>query len=488
MLPQSSALEPVLKPRRPIRRELGLTGQMDRRLIAVSNRVQLPKAQAAPGGLALALGQALDAHGGTWVGWSGDLVAEASAAEFDVQRCGHVAYALLDLEEQTFRGYYEGYANGVLWPVFHSRPDLSVHRAEDFEAYRRVNAAFAEQVAAMAEPDDLVWVHDYHFLLLGGLLREQGLANTLGLFLHIPFPHAQTFRAVPEAETLARALVQFDHVGVQTRRDALNLAEALATLGEGTVADLPDGTCEARAFGESVRIAALPIGIDVAGLRGELARPAPMEVRRSIATQDGRRSLIGVDRLDYSKGLPQRLQAFHAFLAQRPQRAQEVLFTQIAPVSRAGLAAYENTRREVEGVAGRIAGQFSTLTGSPLRFITRAYDRRAVAHLMRAADVGLVTPIADGMNLVAKEYVAVQDPADPGVLILSEFAGAAEAMTDALLVNPHDVEGMAAAIDRALAMPQTERRERHASLMEVVRDTDIARWTSRCMQALSTLG
>jgi trehalose 6-phosphate synthase len=454
------------------------------RLIAVSNRVARPRKGAAPGGLALALSDALAAGGGTWVGWSGNHVPKGGEGEFTAERHGRVDYALLDIERAAFEGFYEGYANGVLWPTFHNRTDLAVRRGDAYAAYTAVNRSFAEAVARVAAPDDLVWVHDYHFLLLAGALRDLGLTNPVGLFLHIPFPHVETFRTLPEAETIARALVAYDAIGVQTRRDARNLSECLAALGEGTVTKRPDGF-EVAAFGGSVRVSALPIGIDVDALRRVLAAPAPREVRAFRDSLEGRRALAGVDRLDYSKGLPQKLEAFYAWLSDDPQRARTAVLTQVAPISRGGVRAYAETRRELETIAGRIAGEFGTLSMSPLRLVTRAYDRAHVAHLLAASDVGLVTPMADGMNLVAKEFVAAQDDADPGVLVLSEFAGAAEMMTDALIVNPHDIDGMAAAIERALSMPLAERRERHRSLMEVVAATDVRLWTACCLAKLA---
>ncbi|WP_108661877.1 alpha,alpha-trehalose-phosphate synthase (UDP-forming) [Acuticoccus kandeliae] len=459
--------------------------ELEGRLIAVSNRVARPSATTSPGGLAQALGDALHVRGGTWIGWSGNLVADAASAEFDLLAEGEIVYGLLDLPAEDFQGFYEGYANGVLWPVFHGRPDLSVHEAGDYAAYQAVNRAFADAIARVAGRDDTIWVHDYHFLPLGGLLRERGIPSCVGLFLHIPFPHTGVFRTIPEAEAIARAMMGYDTIGVQTTRDARNLAETLAAMGEGTLLRRGEGY-EVFVFGEHVRIMPLPIGIDVAGLRDVVSAPPPAAVSSFCRTLGGRRSLIGIDRLDYSKGLPQKLQGFYRYLQTDPRRADKVVMTQIAPISRGTVPAYEKTRREVEAIAGGIAGEFTSLTHNPLNFLTRAVDRATVAHLMARADVGLVTPIADGMNLVAKEFVAVQDPADPGVLILSEFAGAAEAMTSALLVNPHDIEAVAAAIETALAMPREQRRERHFSLMEVIHDTDISRWTERCLTELAT--
>ncbi len=481
MLPQDGASQALPA---PARMTTAPSTELDGRLIAVSNRVSRPAKGAAPGGLALALSEALQSRGGTWVGWSGATTHADDDGELDLTTVDDVTYAVMDIEAKAFAGFYEGYANGVLWPVFHGRPDLSDHDGSAYAAYREVNRRFGAAVARVAAVDDVVWVHDYHFLPLAEELRRIGLTNSVGLFLHIPFPHEQLFRAVPEAVELARALTHYDTIAVQTRRDATNLAEALAALSEGVVRETGDGMV-ATAWGRTVLVTAAPIGIDVAGLRGQLRAPAPAEVARYLSGLDGRASLIGIDRLDYSKGIPQRLEAYYRYLGADPERASRTVFTQIAPISRGAVRAYAETRREVELIAGRIAGQFATLDGSPLRLLTRAYERRAVAHLMASADVGLVTPLADGMNLVAKEFVAVQDAADPGVLVLSEFAGAAEAMTEAVLVNPHDVDGMAEAIDRALTMPLAERRERHASLMDVVYDTAITRWTDRCIASLA---
>jgi trehalose 6-phosphate synthase len=464
-------------------RRIGLGG----RLVAVSNRVARPKKGASPGGLALALSEALAAEGGTWVGWSGNHANAGTDTELSTEAYGNVDYALLDLEKAAFDGFYEGYANGALWPTFHNRADLAVRRSDAFAAYAAVNRSFADAVTKVVAPGDLVWVHDYHFLLLADALRSLGVTNTVGLFLHIPFPHLTTFRTLPEAEAIARALTRYDAIGVQTRRDAGNLAECLAALGEGTVLKRADGF-EVAAFGRRVRVSALPIGIDVDALRRVLAAPAPREVRAFRDSLAGRRAMTGVDRLDYSKGLPQKLEAFYSFLSAEPSRASSAVLTQVAPISRGTVRAYADTRHELECVAGRIAGQFGTLSASPLRLVTRAYDRAHVAHLLAMSDVGLVTPTADGMNLVAKEFVAAQDPADPGVLILSEFAGAAEMMTDALIVNPHDIDGMASAMERALAMPHAERRERHRALMEVVEATDVRLWTERCLRSLAAAG
>ncbi|WP_226582115.1 alpha,alpha-trehalose-phosphate synthase (UDP-forming) [Acuticoccus sediminis] len=452
---------------------------LEGRLIAVSNRVSRPAKGASPGGLAQALSEALRGAQGMWIGWSGDH--GESGAELELEKHGDITFGLLDIEATTFHRYYEGYANSVLWPLFHSRAELVERTTGDFAAYTEVNAAFADQVAAIAQPNDIIWVHDYHFLILAEALRERGVDGTIGLFLHIPFPPLEIFRRLPEARTIVRALAAYDTIGVQTRRDAARLAECMAAIGEGAIRTARGGF-RVDTFGETVHIAAKPIGTQPEEIRASLAKPRPPEVDAYLRMTADRLTLIGVDRLDYSKGIPNRLRAFERYLRADPSRAATTIFTQIAPLTREGVAAYGAVRQEVERLAGRIIGQFGGFAASPLSLLTRPVDRVGVAHLLAGSDVAMVTPLADGMNLVAKEYVAAQDPNDPGVLILSRYAGAAEDMTDALIVDPADIEGMARAIEAARLMPKGERRERYRSLMGVVERTRIDRWIDACMK------
>ena len=461
------------------------TAKLDGRLIAVSNRVSRPTKAATAGGLAQALSEALRGGDGLWVGWSGEYGHAGHAdSGFDFETIGDMAFGLLDIDPDTFRGYYEGYANSVLWPVFHGRPDLVARTDGDFSAYSTVNTAFAEAIARTAVPGDTIWVHDYHFLILASALRARGMGGPIGLFLHIPFPQPATFRTLPEARHIVRALAAYDTIGVQTRRDAVRLAETLASVGEGTIVTDRAGF-RVLVHGSHVRIKVRPIGTQPREIEASLAKPPPEDVAAYLAFAARKHSLIGIDRLDYSKGIAHRIRGFERYLAADPARAGDTVFTQIAPLSRETVPAYARERAEVEAEAGHLISRFGGLADSPFKLMTKGCDRVGVAHLLRGADAALVTPLADGMNLVAKEYVAAQDPADPGVLILSDMAGAAEDMTDALIIDPHDAEGIAAAIRASRAMPLGERRERHAALMKVVEATRVDRWVAACVADLA---
>ncbi|UOM34473.1 trehalose-6-phosphate synthase [Acuticoccus sp. I52.16.1] len=451
-------------------------------MIAVSNRISRPAKGASPGGLAQALSEALRGSNGMWIGWSGDFARPGS--DLEIERDGDITFGLVDIAEDTYHRYYEGYANSVLWPLFHSRPDLAERTPGDFAAYRTVNAEFADAVAEAAQPGDTIWVHDYHFLILAEALRARGLAGTIGLFIHIPCPPLDVFRRLAEARTIVRALTAFDTIAVQTRRDAARLAECMAATAEGTIRTSRGGL-RVDACGGSVHITVKPIGTQPAEIRRSLETARPAEVEAYLARAAGRTKLIGVDRLDYSKGIPNRLLAYERHLEGDRSRAGSTLFTQIAPPSREAVAAYAAVRTEVERITGRIVGAFGDLASSPLTLLTRPLDRVGVAHMLANADIAMVTPLADGMNLVAKEFVAAQDPHDPGVLVLSKYAGAAEEMVDALIVDPHDLDEMAAAITAARTMSRGERRERHRSLAAVVERTRIERWLGSCLKDLA---
>lgn len=452
------------------------------RLIVASNRTATPGEERA-GGLAVALGDALAERGGVWFGWSGEIVPrETRGIRLFVE--GNVDFALADLTAAEHQGYYLDYANRALWPVFHYRVDLAVFDDTAFEAYSAVNRRFGRLLYQLMRPADVVWVHDYHFLLLGDALRDNGWRGKIGFFLHIPFPPAEVFAALPQHHRLARGMAAFDLLGFQTARDVGNFTRYMVE--EHGAEELGDGRI--RVFDHTIRAQAFPIGIDP----DEVAQMAESEEARTAANRLGRmienRALvIGVDRMDYSKGLPQRLQAFGRLLDENERLRGRVNLVQIAPPSRETVEAYIDLREELDRLTGRVNGDYSDLDWTPIRYLARSYSREVLAGLFRLARVGLVTPLHDGMNLVAKEYVAAQDPEDPGVLILSEFAGAAERMDAALLVNPLDTGGMADAIHRALEMPLEERISRWKSLMAEVRGHDIAAWRQGFLSALDTL-
>lgn len=451
------------------------------RLVVVSNRVQLPSARGgAQGGLAVALQAALREQGGIWFGWSGD-TAEHFTGEVSVIEAEGVTTATVDLEEQDVDEYYNGYANRTLWPLFHYRVDIAEFE-RDFEGgYARVNARFADTLVGLIRPDDIVWVHDYHLFPFGRELRARGIDNRMGFFIHIPWPPADLLLSLPNHRELVDALFDYDLVGFQTEDWRTNFLHYATTQLGGTVAD--DGTVTVD--DRRMRAISCPIGIDaeafVDAVNSPTARYAHYRMRQSAA---GRDMIVGVDRLDYSKGLEERFLGYDRFLRNDVVQHGEVFLLQIAPPSRENVASYQEIRAKLDGLSGRINGEFADFDWVPLRYVNRGYPRDQLAGIYRAAKIGLVTPLRDGMNLVAKEYVAAQDPDDPGVLILSEFAGAAAQMRDALLVNPHSAEEMADAIAAALAMPREERIRRWRLLYEQVMAEDVMWWCRRFTDAL----
>jgi trehalose 6-phosphate synthase len=456
------------------------------RLVVVSNRLADPRKTAA-GGLAVALGEALSVSGGLWFGWSGKIVEHEEGGvpgdgQLQVQRAGDVTLATVDLSREDHDAYYLGYSNGVLWPVFHYRLDLADFDAGYIGGYRRVNRMFASKLYPLLQPDDIIWVHDYHLIPLATELRALGCKNRIGFYLHIPLPPPLILAAIPAHEWLMRALFAYDLVGLQTQADMNHLARYLIT--EARAEQLSEDTF--GAFNRTLRAKAFPVGIDVDEF---MALTDGREARETLATmreQYARRQLlIGIDRLDYSKGLPQRIRAFGKLLERYPENRNSATLIQIASPSREDVEAYGDIRRELEGLCGAINGDYGELEWMPIRYIHRTVARKRVPGLYRASRVALVTPLRDGMNLVAKEFVAAQDPADPGVLVLSRFAGAAEQLTDALLVNPHDTQATADAIQHALHMPLLERQLRHEKLLANIRQYDVHWWRQSFLQALT---
>jgi len=454
------------------------------RLVIVSNRVAHPGAKAErAGGLAVALREALARHGGLWFGWSGEIV-DGPSGEVQLQSDGRnerIGYATFDLNATDYREFYAGFANGVIWPLFHIRPGLSVYRRAAFEGYSRVNASFAEKLVPLLQPDDAIWIHDYHFIPLAAQLRRLGVKNRIGFFLHIPYPPPELLVTLPVHKLLVADLLAYDLIGLQTPDDVRALERYVVEEADGRLG--PDGRIEA--FGQRSRVAAFPISIDtehfVKIAQRAMRSPETLRLRDSLVN---RSLVIGVDRLDYSKGLLHRLEAFQELLARWPEHRSRVTLLQIAPISRGDVAEYRTLRREVEGLAGRVNGNFAEADWTPVRYLNRSFARNVLAGYLRLSRVGLITPTRDGMNLVAKEYVAAQDPADPGVLVLSRFAGAARELKDALIVNPFDVDEMAAAMHQALTMPQDQRIARWGRLMEVVSRSTIKAWRESFLQAL----
>jgi trehalose 6-phosphate synthase len=442
------------------------------RLVVVSNRVTMPNENRA-GGLAVALRAALAEHGGLWFGWSGKRVREPSGQMHDV-RDGKTRYSTVDLAYDDFEAYYNGFANRTLWPLLHFRLDLVDYTRETYAGYRRVNALFADRLASELEPDDIVWVHDYHLIPLAQRLRERGVANRIGFFLHVPMPSSDLLAALPEHLELFAALSSYDLVGFQTERDLERFQDYVRLHGRGRVVET--GLME-TAGGRRFRAGAFPIGIDTKTIVAQAARAVNKPtVRRLRDSLPGRRLAIGVDRLDYSKGLPERMRAFERHLERHPDQGGMLTFLQIAPVSRGEVPEYQKLRGELESLSGRINSRHAVPDWTPVRYVNRNFPHDVLTGFYRLADMALVTPMRDGMNLVAKEFVASQDPDDPGVLVLSRFAGAARELPDALLVNPYDMDGVADAIASACAMPLAERRERWRAMLDRIETYDIHAW------------
>jgi trehalose 6-phosphate synthase len=447
------------------------------RIFIISNRVAVPSNERAThaGGLEVALRALLKTNKCVWVGWSGRAVDEPADIHVEHHSAAGTDYIVTDLSRQDFDEYYNGFANSVLWPVLHYRQDLAEFSRRDLSGYLRVNDRFADLLAEHLEADDLVWVHDYHLMPLARVLRARGFTNRIGFFLHIPMPPPEVIAAMPHHGQVVGALSDYDLVGFQTETDTANFARYIAQqLGASPhFGALPNG----------LRLGTFPVGIETAAFArmAEDFRAYPVIRRLAQSTPN---LVIGVDRLDYSKGLGLKFEAYENVLKSHPEWCGEVTFLQITPKSRSAIAEYAAMEQELDVMSGRINADYGNCLWTPIRFVARTYGRDMVAGIFRIARVGVVTPLRDGMNLVAKEYVAAQDENDPGVLVLSEFAGAAVGLKAGLLVNPNDPEGVAAAIHRALAMPLDERRRRHQELLQAVRRTDISHWGESFMSLL----
>jgi trehalose 6-phosphate synthase len=461
------------------------------RLVVVSNRVSVPSGEGAKraGGLEVALRPALERNGGVWFGWSGKAVPRADVATHTVCH-RNVTYAVTDLSEDDYQEYYNGFANRVLWPILHFRLDLAEFARRDLSGYMRVNDHFAAELEKIILPDDLIWVHDYHLIPLGDALRRRGHANRIGFFLHVPMPPPEVLTSLPNHEQLIPLLLQYDVVGFQTDGDSENFVRHIIAENQdlGRQMGVFETSSHRISFnfnGRQTVVGGFPVGIEPREFQALSRRNVRSAFVRNLVTSLGGRALvIGVDRLDYSKGLVQRLEAFEIFLARNPDWHGNVTYLQIAPKNRSEIPEYLELAQSVGNVVGRINGKYGEVSWTPIRYVNRIYNRSVLAGLYRTARVGLVTPLRDGMNLVAKEYVAAQDPEDPGVLVLSRFAGAAVEGKRALLVNPYDAESVAGAITQALAMPREERRDRHSALLQGILENDANKWQKNFLDTL----
>jgi trehalose 6-phosphate synthase len=452
------------------------------RLVVISNRVALPK-EVRAGGLASALSGALAERGGLWIGWSGRTVDDASQRALRSERVGNVEYRLLDLTRSEYEHYYLGFANRTLWPLLHFRPSLLEYKRADFEGYLAVNRLFAEQAASIVRADDLVWVHDYHLIPLADELRRLGVGARIGFFLHIPLPTAALLTMLPHHEHLFPLFASYDLIGMQNRRDRDALLDYFRS--EMQAKTRVNGDVELR-NGRRLRVSAFPVAIDTREVARQAVRAAASAAtQRLIRSLEGRALAIGVDRLDYSKGIPQRFEAFAHFLSQHPEWRSRISFLQIAPPSREEVPEYRELRSRLERLAGATNGRYAEPDWMPIRYVNRSFNQATLAGFYRIADIAVVTPLRDGMNLVAKEYVASQDADDPGVLILSSFAGAADELRQGIIINPFDSDDIAESLVAALRMPLAERRERWQAMFDYLVRNDVVAWRTRYLDALT---
>ncbi|MEM6847188.1 MAG: trehalose-6-phosphate synthase [Pseudomonadota bacterium] len=454
------------------------------RLVVVSNRVGPLNDTGRAGGLAVALVDVLRKRGGLWFGWSGAVSESGTFGELQFAEDDDVSTATIDVARVDYDEFYAGFANKALWPTLHYRLDLTDFDRRLAEGYRRVNERFAARLAPLLQKDDIIWVHDYHFFLLGDYLRRAGVNNPIGFFLHIPFPVPEILTALPNHQAMVKAMLAYDLLGFQTAAHLSAFERYVLEEANGTRAE--DGAL--HALGRKVVADAFPIGIDADAFASfHKTKEGSKNLSLVRSELDDRKQIIGVDRIDYSKGLPQRFMAFERLLQMYPEHKGEVELLQIAPPSRSEVRAYKDIQESLEGLSGRINGRFSDLDWTPINFMSRSFPRRSLAGIYRASAVGLVTPLRDGMNLVAKEYIAAQDPEDPGVLVLSRFAGAAEEMTEALIVNPYSIDELAEALHRAIRMPLDERQHRFDLMHKKVMTNTAGAWAETFLDRLAML-
>jgi trehalose 6-phosphate synthase/phosphatase len=445
--------------------------------VVVSNRLPVtvqrgPRgldAKPSPGGLVSALEPVLKRRGGTWIGWPGTELRKGET----LGEGGPYDIRAVRLSESEVTGYYHGFSNRTLWPLFHSLPERARFDRREWLIYQRANARFAEVTAEVAAEVGLVWVHDYHLMLTPQLLAERLPDTRIAFFLHIPFPPYDLFRLLPWDRELLRGLLASDLIGFHVEGYARNFLDCVERLLGARV----DHKAMLVEHGDrTVQVGAFPIGIDFDFFEST-AREAPAPASRSRE-----RIVLGIDRLDYTKGIPERILAFERLLELHPQHREKVVYMQVAVPSRFQVAEYRTLKNEIDQLVGRVNGRFATSQWSPIRYLYRGFSQDRLAALYRDADVALVTPLRDGMNLVAKEFVACQ-VRDPGVLVLSRLAGAAETMYEAIQVNPHNVDGTAAALHRALTMSEAERASRMSALRRRERIANLDTWVDQFLAA-----
>ncbi|MEU5940280.1 trehalose-6-phosphate synthase [Micromonospora sp. NPDC047548] len=457
-------------------------------LVVVANRLPIDDSVApdgacewrrSPGGLVSALHPLLRHTPAAWVGWAGGTGPAPRLPDIDGVRMHPVALTAEDL-----RDHYEGFANATLWPLYHDAVEQPEYHRRWWEAYQRVNQRFAEAAAAVAEPGGLVWVQDYHLQLVPGLLRALRPDLRIGFFLHVPFPPPELFMQLPRRAELLRGMLGADLIGFQRAQAAHNFAQLVAK-----VLDLPATDRRIGVDDRVVRVGAYPVSIDTAEMAALASRPDVTARARRLRHDlgDPPQVILSVDRMDYTKGIEQRLKAYSELLASGDVKVRDTVLVQVAVPSRERVGQYQILRDRVEREVGRINGEFGRVGEPAIHYLTRPFDRAELAALYRIADVMAVTPLRDGMNLVAKEYVAARVD-DTGTLLLSEFAGAATELKQAYLVNPHDLEGLKQMLLTALRAGPEDVGDRMRAMRAHLHRHDIRAWARSYLSALDQTG
>lgn len=459
-------------------------------LILVSNRLPATveadpdglRLKPSSGGLVTALRPILEARQGYWVGWPGQEYEETDLERLLACKRADDPYQLIpvSLTPEERHDFYLGFSNEIIWPLFHDLQSRCNFDPAYWRAYVNVNQKFAEAVAKVADHDSIVWVHDYHLILVGEFLRKLGLKCQLGFFQHIPFPPLDIFEKLPWRSQILRALFEFDVIGFQTPRDERNFGGCVRRLLPNLELHRQHEQLHTQVDGRQIFIGSFPIGIDFDEFSTEAERPEvaqrAAEIRRDVT---GRQIVLGVDRLDYTKGVPERLRAFQNLLATHESLRRQITLIQVVVPSREDIPKYQELKLEVETLISQINGRYGDSGWVPIHYIHRHLERAELLAHYRVADIALITPLKDGMNLVAKEFCAAQ-AGDQGVLILSEFAGAADQLRNgAILVNPYDIESVAAALHQAFSMSEKDRKIRMRKLRRKVRSENVFRWCEK---------
>lgn len=452
------------------------------KLIVLSNRVNLPTPEGhSAGGLAVALQDALSDIGGVWLGWNGEQIQNQQDQYFNCTEINGIEYITCPLTEQQYQQYYSGFANTTLWPAMHDRDDLMAFDPQEFQTYQNVNRLFAEQLHRIAREDDMIWVHDYHFLSVAKYCRDLGMKNRFGFFLHIPFADLNIWKQLPIAQQLIEHLSEFDVVGLQTEHDQQNCLDVMQYYVGGQIdADI------LKLSERELKVQCYPIGVNP-DLIQQVAQTHDNELENSVFKFDelsNQKTIIAVDRIDYSKGLIERFNAYAEFLNQHPEYHELVTDLQIACPCRMEIPAYEDLYKRVQAKVNSINLKYAQNEWAPINCVHETVQHAQLMQIYRRADICWVNSLRDGMNLVAKEFIAAQDPSDPGVLILSKYAGSAEQMPEAIIVDPESKSSMISALKQAIQMNKVERIERYRHLIRGIKHFDINDWRNAFLKDL----